>query len=165
MSTPNAAQQLRAALGVEAFHGSEVLGRNPSATKKGPGRIHKSGLKSSKPSRRGNAGPGFVQHTNPNKAESRCDKRRRKSKLHVLLQRIRFGIVPPKPAKPAKQRKHVQHRHATRDAHGAVTLIGPVVYFDGVPMPSNFYQLGGTSDGESWGRRIWLGGVSARRGF
>lgn len=57
------------------------------------------------------------------------------------------------PAMPAaKEREHKPHAHATRDKHGAVTLIGR----------DPLRRIG--VDGKEV-RRIWLGGVSAMRGY
>lgn len=56
-----------------------------------------------------------------------------------------------------------------RDAHGAVTLIGQQYELVGVKPTSREYVLAGgkTVGGESFYlvQRIWLGGISAQRGF
>lgn len=68
----------------------------------------------------------------------------------------------------AKKRREAAPRVGghMRDQHGAVTLIGPVVEFiGGVPRDSRFVEFGGSSDGDWWGRRKWLGGISAQRGY
>lgn len=49
----------------------EGNGRNPSATKRGPGRRHKQGHKKASPFQQRGAGVGFVQHINPARAAKR----------------------------------------------------------------------------------------------
>ena len=61
----NAAQQLRAAIGIEAVQ-FDSAPRSASTTKSGPGRRHVSGHQKAAPSKAPTgAGPGFVQHINP----------------------------------------------------------------------------------------------------
>lgn len=57
------------------------------------------------------------------------------------------------PTPTAKPRKHKQHTHPLRDEHGAFTLVGR-----SNDEPSSILVNGQF-------RRIWLGGVSAQRGF
>jgi hypothetical protein len=56
-----------------------------------------------------------------------------------------------------------------RDAHGAVTFVGPKYELDGFkPLPREFELSGGVhDDGTTFHtvRRIWLGGISAQRGY
>lgn len=51
--------------------------------------------------------------------------------------------------KLAEARIRKQHKHPARDQHGAYTLVGR----DAMP------------NGQTDGRRMWLGGISAQRGF
>jgi len=69
-----------------------------------------------------------------------------------------------------KARVHKQAKHPQRDKHGAYTCVGPVVHFepgfDGVPVDDAGYRvMGGSSEGDWYGRRIWLAGISAQRGY
>jgi len=64
----------------------------------------------------------------------------------------RAAVAKSKPAAPgpkfAKPRKHKQHTHPIRDAHGAHTLVGRKFAFNGETI-----------------RRMWLAGLSAQRGY
>lgn len=62
----------------------------------------------------------------------------------------------------ALQRKH---RHTPRDEHGAVTQTGAVTNFVDVPRDPRWVEHGASSDGCWHGRRKWLAGVSAQRGY
>jgi len=75
------------------------------------------------------------QHMNASKALSRRDLHR----AHVFSKRA----IDTQP-KRTPVRKHKQHFHSMLDQHGVITMVG-----------SNF-------SGE---RRIWLGGISAQRGY
>ena len=68
-------------------------------------------------------------------------------------------------------RKHKQGKRANpragwdsaRPTH--VTLVGSKVEFEGVKLDSRWHELAGASDGWCLARRIWLGGISAMRGY
>lgn len=76
--------------------------------------------------------------------------------------------------KLAPQRVHKQHKHQLRDEHGAITLVGGTytVEGEGLQPTSREHLLGGVFEGVGAGgrteytaRRIWLGGISAQRGY
>lgn len=56
-----------------------------------------------------------------------------------------------------KARVHQQHKHPLRDEHGAYTLVGRNTF---VPSAQPWDQ-------DEWvpGRRVWLAGISAQRGY
>jgi hypothetical protein len=73
-----------------------------------------------------------------------------------------------------KERVRKQHKHPLRDEHGAYTLVGGQVERHGIgAQPTDReHVLHGVIAGEESGeqsnftfRRIWLGGVSAQRGY
>jgi hypothetical protein len=73
--------------------------------------------------------------------------------------RERANVAARRPARTqpkfAKARAHKQHKHPLRDEHGAYTLVG---------RPRG-YGRNDTSELPNFGRRIWLGGISAQRGY
>ena len=76
----------------------------------------------------------------------------------------RAAVAAAKPIAPgpkfAKPRKHVEHVHPLRDEHGAYTLTGR-------NRKTFFTWKSGRVDHTGWlpGRRTWLAGVSAQRGY
>lgn len=65
-----------------------------------------------------------------------------------------------------KERKRRQHVHALRDEHGAFTLVGARHHGHRGPlqnMRSDHPTLGAMS--VQAGRRVWLAGISAQRGY
>lgn len=67
-----------------------------------------------------------------------------------------------------KDRVHKQHKHALRDDHGVVCLIGKPYELDGVHPTSREVVLEGWVDGEQFGytvQRKWLAGIYAQRGY
>lgn len=77
------------------------------------------------------------------------------------------GLVASWAKKRRESKAHLA-KHP-RDAHGAVTFVGPKYELDGVkPTPGEFEFAGGVhEDGMSFHtvRRIWRGGISAQRGY
>lgn len=77
------------------------------------------------------------------------------------------GLVASWAKKRRESKEHLA-KHP-RDAHGAVTFVGPKYELDGVkPTPGEFEFAGGVhDDGMSFHtvRRIWRGGISAQRGY
>jgi hypothetical protein len=71
---PNAAQQIHEYLGlpVSVGHKQAHGDKNASATKAGPGRYHEDGATRNSPGKSKGAPKGFVQHTNPEKAQRRA---------------------------------------------------------------------------------------------
>lgn len=88
----------------------------------------------------------------------------RKSRRALRVERVSQSQA----TKPVKLRKHKQHVHRMRDAHGAYTLTGGTAEFMNCPSDPRWHQFGASRDNEltSWhGRRMWLAGISAQRGF
>jgi len=56
-------------------------------------------------------------------------------------------------------------RPAMSDANGAYTTTGATTAFVDVPRDPRWHHLGGCNDGSWFGRRIWLAGISAQRGW
>jgi hypothetical protein len=73
--------------------------------------------------------------------------RARNTKRHLTKPKRRYdnGQHPQFP----KDRVHKQHKHSLRDEHGAYTLVGRD------QMPGTGFD----------GRRMWLAGISAQRGY
>lgn len=86
------------------------------------------------------------------------DAARKNGRLHGTYG---LGLVQP-------QRRRNQQRmallHTLRDKHGAITLTGGRCQFMWVPYDPRWYQMAGSQD-EWFGRRIWLAGISAQRGY
>jgi hypothetical protein len=65
----------------------------------------------------------------------------------------------------AKPRKRKQHEHP-KDASGqAVTFTGKEFWLSGGKPNSREFEIGGSAGGDFLLRRIWLGGISAQRGY